>query len=96
MADSVFLGEEQLYLTASPSNPLAKLPSVALSELSSKRFLFADSSNDMQSIQMHYCRLAGFAAGQLISHTWFPVLLFFNLVQRVPPDRPPERPRGTP
>lgn len=59
--DSVFLGEEQLYLTASPSNPLAKLPSVALSELSSKRFLFADSSNDMQSIQMHYCRLAGFA-----------------------------------
>ena len=59
--DAVFLAEEQLYLTASPSNPLAKLPSVALSELSSKRFLFADFDNDMHSIQMHYCRLAGFA-----------------------------------
>ena len=59
--DSVFLAEEQLYLTVSPLNPLAQLPSVALSELSSRRFLFADFNNDMHSIQMHYCRLAGFA-----------------------------------
>ena len=59
--DSVFLAEEELYLTVGKSNPIASQQSVALSELSSKHFLFADSNNDMQRIQMHYCRLAGFA-----------------------------------
>ena len=59
-ADSVFLGEEELFLTVSLANPIARKESVALSSLSSEHFLFADSDNDMQSIQMHYCRLAGF------------------------------------
>ena len=58
--DSIFLAEEELYLTVSPSNPLARLSGVNLSELSSRSFLFADFSNDMQDIQMYYCRLAGF------------------------------------
>ena len=53
-------GREPLYLTASASSPLAGRSTVRLSEQSSKNFLFADANNDMQQIQMHYCRMAGF------------------------------------
>lgn len=60
MPDVIFLAEEPLYLTVSLTSPLAKLESVALSELSSRHFLFADNKNDMAGIQMHYCRMAGF------------------------------------
>ena len=58
--DAVFLAEEELYLTMSKSNPLARKRSIELKEMSSKHFLFADFNNDMQDIQMYYCRMAGF------------------------------------
>ncbi len=54
------LAREPLYLTASSASSLAGRASVALSELSSRNFLFADAHNDMQEIQMYYCRMAGF------------------------------------
>ena len=58
--EAVCLAREPLYLTASASSSLAGCSSVALSELSSRNFLFADARNDMHGIQMHYCRMAGF------------------------------------
>ena len=58
--EAVCLAKEPLYVTASAAGPLAGQESVALSELSSGSFLFADADNDMQEIQMYYCRKAGF------------------------------------
>ena len=58
--EAVCLAKEPLYVTASAAGPLAGQESVALSELSSGSFLFADANNDMQEIQMYYCRKAGF------------------------------------
>lgn len=58
--NAILLRREQLYLIVSNSNPLSKLDSVALRDCQNLPFLFADEKNDMYTIQMHYCNLAGF------------------------------------
>ena len=54
------LRREPLYVSVGASHPLAKKRSILLKDCSKLPFLFADEDNDMYSIQMHYCRLAGF------------------------------------
>ena len=55
------LREEQLYLSISTNHPFAKKVSVSLRDCKGLPFLFPDLNNDMYSIQMHYCNLAGFS-----------------------------------
>lgn len=57
---AVLLCREQLYLSVSVRNPLARKSAVALENCGALPFLFPDESNDMHNIQMHYCNLAGF------------------------------------
>lgn len=59
-SEAVCLAREPLYLTVSATSSLAGRSGISLSELSSRNFLFADAHNDMQEIQMYYCRMAGF------------------------------------